>query len=66
MKLPPACHAGRDGECNWSACPQERDGEPAKSGRHCPIDWRCEDCDGSPCMCGKEARYLASVGKEPR
>ena len=32
------CHASRDGECYWSECPQERDGEPAKSGRHCPRD----------------------------
>ena len=21
------CHAGRDGECNWVYCPQEKDGE---------------------------------------
>lgn len=33
-----ACHAGRDGECNWRECPQTRDGEPKKSGRHCPLD----------------------------
>lgn len=32
------CHAGKDGECNWGPCPQARDGEPKKSGRHCPID----------------------------
>jgi hypothetical protein len=32
------CHAGRDGECNWDRCPQNRDNEPAKSGRHCPLD----------------------------
>jgi len=33
------CHAaGRnsDGECSWANCPQLRDGEPHKSGRHCP------------------------------
>lgn len=30
------CRAGKDGECNWAECPQNRDGEPAKSGRHCP------------------------------
>lgn len=32
------CHAGRDGECNWKDCPQERDGEPERSHRHCPFD----------------------------
>lgn len=31
------CHAGMDGECTWEHCPQERDGEPAKSGRSCPL-----------------------------
>ncbi len=32
------CHANRDGECDWKDCPQLRDGEPPKSGRHCPLD----------------------------
>lgn len=32
------CHAGRDGECNWTKCPQTRDGEPEKTRRHCPLD----------------------------
>lgn len=32
------CCAGRDGDCNWPHCPQNRDGEPMKSGRHCPLD----------------------------
>lgn len=32
------CHAARDGECFWPECPQERDGEPANTGRHCPLD----------------------------
>ena len=32
------CHAAQDGECFWPKCPQERDGEPNKSGRHCPLD----------------------------
>ena len=36
--FPPACRSGRDGECNWKHCPQERDGEPKRSGRHCPVD----------------------------
>jgi hypothetical protein len=40
------CHAtGRssDGECRWRACPQLKDGEPARSSRHCPLDVRDED-----------------------
>lgn len=32
------CHADDDGDCEWRECPQLRDGEPAKSGRHCPYD----------------------------
>lgn len=34
------CHAGSDGECNWKSCPQLRDDEPGRSGRHCPLDNR--------------------------
>lgn len=32
------CQAGKDGDCYWKACPQLRDGEPGKTGRHCPLD----------------------------
>ncbi len=32
------CAAARDGDCSHSQCPQLRDGEPVKSGRHCPLD----------------------------
>lgn len=32
------CKADRDGECDWAGCPQLRDGEPKRSGRHCPRD----------------------------
>lgn len=32
------CHADDDGDCTWTECPQLRDGEPAKSRRHCPLD----------------------------
>lgn len=39
------CQAGRDGECNWSHCPQIRDNEPHATGRHCPRDKREEDDD---------------------
>jgi hypothetical protein len=34
------CHAGMDGDCSWAECPQHRDGEPEKTGRHCPLDSR--------------------------
>lgn len=38
------CHAGKDGECNWVNCPQDRDGEPEKSGRFCPLPgWGDDD-----------------------
>lgn len=33
-----------DGECFWEGCPQIHDGEPAKSGRHCPLDKGCPRC----------------------
>lgn len=32
------CHGDRDGECHWAKCPQLADGEPVRSGRHCPLD----------------------------
>jgi len=32
------CMSDDDGFCDWPKCPQIRDGEPAKSGRHCPRD----------------------------
>jgi hypothetical protein len=37
------CGAFKDGECSKSWCPQIRDGEPGKSGRHCPLDCGDED-----------------------
>lgn len=37
------CHAGQDGDCTWEGCPQLRDGEPMKSGRHCPLDRENDD-----------------------
>ena len=33
------CQAGRDGDCEWKHCPQNRDGEPTRTGRHCPLDY---------------------------
>lgn len=35
---PSMCHSDMDGDCSWKRCPQNRDGEPHKSGRHCPLD----------------------------
>jgi hypothetical protein len=32
------CHASKDGDCSWEHCPQIQDGEPGRSGRHCPLD----------------------------
>lgn len=32
------CHGASDGECIWKSCPQLRDDEPHKTGRHCPLD----------------------------
>jgi len=37
---PRTCAAGKDGDCIHGGCPQLRDGEPGKSGRHCPLDTR--------------------------
>jgi hypothetical protein len=31
------CRSHRDGDCDWPGCPQLRDGEPARSGRPCPL-----------------------------
>ena len=37
------CQSDDDGACDWEGCPQNRDGEPHKSGRHCPLDKDPED-----------------------
>jgi len=31
------CHSQRDGDCIWLHCPQNRDNEPQKTGRSCPL-----------------------------
>lgn len=36
------CQADCDGYCEYEGCPQLRDNEPIKTGRHCPLDV-CED-----------------------
>lgn len=38
--LPPEplrCHADSDGDCSWCDCPQNKDSEPERSGRSCPL-----------------------------
>ncbi len=37
------CMADDDDWCNWEECPQLRDDEPKRSGRHCPRDHRYDD-----------------------
>jgi hypothetical protein len=37
------CRSASDGDCFWKECPQLRDGEPHKTGRHCPLDIKSED-----------------------
>lgn len=37
------CHSGKDGDCIWAHCPQNRDNEPHATGRHCPIDLHREE-----------------------
>ncbi len=32
------CQSDDDGYCDFSECPQLRDDEPKRSGRHCPLD----------------------------
>ena len=32
------CQSDDDGYCTWKGCPQLRDDEPKRSGRHCPHD----------------------------
>ena len=37
------CQSGKDGDCIWDKCPQNRDGEPAATGRSCPLfNWEEE------------------------
>ena len=37
------CASGSDGDCFHVQCPQNRDGEPHKTGRHCPLDKETND-----------------------
>jgi hypothetical protein len=48
---PTLCQSGKDGDCTWEHCPQVRDKEPDRSGRHCPLDLWCDGCGESPWRC---------------
>lgn len=37
------CQSDDDGDCDWEGCPQLRDNEPTRSGRHCPLDKHEDD-----------------------
>ena len=39
------CRSDEDGECDWKKCPQKRDDEPKKTGRHCPYDVEARDTE---------------------
>ena len=39
----PYCRAQKDGDCIYSHCPQIKDNEPFKTGRHCPLDVYTDD-----------------------
>jgi hypothetical protein len=56
-----ACHSEEDGDCFWERCPQLRDGEPQKSGRHCPLD-KIRPCTHGP----EEAKRLIAEILEPK
>lgn len=60
MSLPNYCRSDRDGDCDWEGCPQLRDGEPAKSGRHCPLDYCPDryDCYWPDCDCVSRTREV--------
>ncbi len=36
----PRCHAGRDGDCTWELCPQNK---KATRKPHCPLDTHDDD-----------------------
>ena len=61
--VPERCHANRDGDCTDARCPQLRDGEPAASGRHCPLDVR--DTDDSWLDDDDECGHCRGDGMDP-
>lgn len=63
------CAAGRDGDCIHEQCPQLADGEPRKSGRHCPLDADAESDAAEDLlhrMNTARAMHIKRYGKSPR
>lgn len=61
------CHADSDGACDWKECPQLRDGEPGKSGRHCPLDegtYELHDDQGTCLIENVRAESASMVAQE--
>lgn len=55
----PFCHSGRDGDCDWSECPQNRDAEPDTTGRSCPLfPWDDDDA-------ARSVEYRAAAAPAP-
>ena len=48
LELRGVCRSGSDGDCSWIRCPQLRDQEPKRSGRHCPLDLCSRDGEEVP------------------
>jgi hypothetical protein len=61
--VPERCHANRDGDCTDARCPQLRDGEPATSGRHCPLD--VDDSDDSWLDDDDDCEHCRGDGMDP-
>jgi hypothetical protein len=57
------CAAGWDGDCTHEQCPQLADGEPVKSGRHCPLD---VDEDILRRMTAAQRQHVRRHGTPPR
>ena len=63
------CHSHTDGECHWEQCPQLRDGEPATTGRSCPLPLDPADIERAELDALRmtlEARQLKAAGAAVR
>ena len=56
-----ACHAGMDGECYWSECPQAVNYQP-----HCPLDRVAVEPWASSQYSERVAEYLSQPGQADR
>ena len=54
------CHANRDGDCRHKSCPQNKDKEPATSGRSCPLSDYEDEADIE--MFGPEPAQFGLLG----